>query len=157
QPSSGRRVRFGKLYVEYADPTDAAAEAVRVSKLRMPLTQGVPELPNPIAEIQRTGTAPATTISKLEPPLERNDGTLVHGHFKAVSGAKSYAVWVSAHADGRGAVNLTPGGIKSGGLVTGLRPALKFYFWVSYVDANGKTSKPSAAATATLVDTFTEK
>jgi hypothetical protein len=157
QPVASNAVEFGKLYVEYNDPADATPEAVRVSGLRIPLPQGVPDLPNPIAEAQRTGTAAPTAITKLEPPLERNDGTAVHVRFTEVPGAKMHFVWASAHADGRAAVNLTPGGAKSGVLVTGLRPALPLYFWVTYQDAQGKPSKPSAAATVTLVDTFAEK
>jgi hypothetical protein len=157
QPAASNRVEFGKLYVEYADPQDATNEAVRVSRLRLPLPQGVAALPNPIAEMQQGGTAAATAITRLAPPLQHNDGTAIHVHFRPVAGAKSYFVWVSAHADGRGAVNMTPGGAPSGGLVSGLRPALKFYFWVTYQDAKGKTSKPSAVAAATLVDTFKEK
>jgi hypothetical protein len=157
QPVASASVCLGKLYVEYADPADAKPEAVRQSRLRMPLPAGVPELPNPIAEMKRDGVGPATAIAKLEAPLERNDGTLVHVHFKEVPGAKAYQVWVSAHADGRGAVNMTPGGAKSGVLVRGLRPALKLYFWVTYQDAAGKMSKPSEAASAVLVDAFQEK
>jgi hypothetical protein len=107
--------------------------------------------------MQRDGVGAATAITKLEPPPEHNDGTAVHVHFKEAAGAKNHFVWVSAHADGRGAVNMTPGGAKSGALVSGLRPALKFYFWVAYQDAQGKPSKPSPPAEATLVDTFTEK
>jgi hypothetical protein len=52
---------------------------------------------------------------------------------------------------------MTPAGAKSGVLVRGLRPALPFHFWVTYEDAQGKPSKPSKPATATLVDTFKEK
>jgi len=50
-----------------------------------------------------------------------------------------------------------PGGAKSGVLIRDLRPKVPFYFWVTYRDAAGKWSKPSAAMTATLVDTFGEK
>jgi hypothetical protein len=157
QPAASDSVCLGKMFVEYADPADAMPEAVRLSRLRMPLPAGVPDLPNPIAQMQREGVGAATTIAKLEPPLERNDGTLIHVHFKDVPGAKQYHVWVSAHADGRGAVDMTPGGAKSGDLVRGLRPALKLYFWVSYLDGTGKPSKPSAPASATLVDAFKEK
>jgi hypothetical protein len=157
QPVSSPSVRFGKLFVEYAAPTDATEEAVRRSRLRMPLPQGVPELPNPIAELQRDGQGPPTGILKLEPPTQHNDGTTVHVHFREAPGAKHHYVWVSAHADGRGAVNVTPGGAKSGGLIYGLRPSLKFYFWVAYDDAQGKKSKPSPASSTVLVDTFKEK
>ena len=157
QPAAAATVSFGKLFAEYASAGDATDEAVRLSRLRMPLPQGVPELPNPIAELQTAGVGPATAIGKLEPPLEHNDGTSVRVFFGEVPAAKQHFVWVSAHTDGRGAVNLTPGGAKAGGLVAGLRPGLPFYFWVTYVDAEGKPSKPSAAASATLKDTFAEK
>jgi hypothetical protein len=36
QPAAENTVSLGKLYVEYASPEDATAEAVRVSRLRMP-------------------------------------------------------------------------------------------------------------------------
>lgn len=157
QPAAGDGVSFGKLFVEYASAGDAKPEAVTLSRLRMPLPAGVPNLPNPIAEQAKAGVGAGTAINKLEPPIERNDGTSVHVHFTEVVGAKQYFVWVSAHADGRGAVNLTPGGIKPGQAVRGLRPALPFYFWVTYIDAAGKASKPSAAVSATLKDTFSEK
>ena len=71
--------------------------------------------------------------------------------------AAGYQVWVSTHPDGRGAVNMTPGGARPGVVVRELRPRVQFYFWVAYKDSAGKTSKPSTAATATLVDTFGEK
>jgi hypothetical protein len=157
QPLAANAVRLGKLYAEYADPADATAEALRQSRLRMPLPQGAAELPNPIVQMERAGKAEATAITKLEPPTQHNDGTTVFVHFKEMPGAKNHFVWVSAHADGRGAVNLTPGGAKSGVLVRGLRPALPLTFWVTYQDAGGEMSKPSKPATATLVDTFTEK
>ncbi|HJT77961.1 MAG TPA: hypothetical protein VJ739_12230 [Gemmataceae bacterium] len=157
QPAASNRVEFGKLFAEYAAPEDATPEAVRVSRVRMPLPQGAADLPNPIAEMQRTGAGAPTAITKLEPPTQHNDGTTVRVHFREVAGAKSYFVWVSAHADGRGAVNLTPGGLKNGDAVGGLRPALPLTFWVTYQDARGKAAKPSAPATVTLVDTFTEK
>jgi hypothetical protein len=157
RPAASRQVCLGKLYVEYAAPEDATDGAVRVSRLRMPLPKGAPELPNPIVELQRDGSGAPTAITRLEAPLERNDGTLVRVHFREVAGAKTYFVWVSAHADGRGAVNLTPGGCKSGVLVQGLRPAIPFSFWVTYQDAKGVVSKPSAPTTATLVDMFKEK
>jgi hypothetical protein len=157
QPVASNQVSLGKLYVEYADTADSTAEAVRISKLRMPLPTGIAALPNPIAEMQRDGKLAVTAISKLVPPLLQNDGTKVHVHIQPAAAAKTYFVWASAHGDGRGAVNLTPSGVKSGELVYGLRPALKLYFWVAYQDAKGQMSKPSAVVSATLVDAFKEK
>ena len=113
-------------------------------------------MPNPIADAQKDGTLSATSITKLEPPLDRNDGTSVHVHFTEVTGM-THHVWVGTRPDGRGAVNMTPGGAKTGVLIRELRPKLPLYFWVTYRDAMGKTSKPSAVATTTLVDMFGEK
>src|SRR5262249_27552310 len=113
QSTASDTVCFGKLYVEYASPEDATSEAVRISKLRMPLPTGVPELPNPIAEMEQTGIGTAPKITGLEPPAEQNAGTSVHVNFNEVEGAKNHFVWVSAHEDGRGAVNMTPSGAKS--------------------------------------------
>jgi hypothetical protein len=157
QPVASSAAQFGKLHVEYDTPDDATPEAVRLSRLRQPLPEGEADLPNPIARMQKEGKAEPTAITKLAPPLEYNDGTPVHVYYKEVSGAKAHHVWVSAHADGRGAVNLTPQGAKSGVRVAGLRPGVAFYFWVTYVDGQGQPSRPSAPVTATLVDTFQQR
>jgi hypothetical protein len=157
QPAASNVVRLGKLVVEYASPDDATEEAVRISRLRMALPIGLPVLPNPIAEMQRDGQGTAPTITRLEPPAEHNDGTKARIFFQEAPSAKAHFVWVSAHADGRGAVNLTPAGARSGVLLTGLRPGLKSYFWVTYRDAMGKMSKPSRPGSITLIDTFNEK
>lgn len=157
QPVASDSVLLGKLYAEYASPADAAPEAVRVSQVRMPPPAFPKELPNPVARWQKEGALDPTAVVKLEPPLDRNDGTTVHIHFKEVPAAKAYHVWVGTRPDGAGAVNMTPGGAKSGVLIGELRPKLPLYFWVTYQDATGKTSKPSAAATITLVDMFGEK
>lgn len=163
QPVASDTVCLGKLLAEYDAPADAAPVAVVTSKLRMPLPKGVPDLPNPIVLMEKEGAGAPTKIMKLEPPIEHNDGTAVHVHFSEVEGKKHF-VWVGVRQDGKGAINLTPNGIKSGGLVRGLRPALPLYFWVTYQDAaqgkqdpQAKHSRPSAAATATLVDAFSQK
>lgn len=157
QPATADTVCLGKLHVEYANPSDATPPAVAVSKLRMLPPKGVPDLPNPIVALEKEGTAEPMRILKLVPPLEHNDGTTVHVHFQEAEGGRKHFVWVGVRPDGRGAVNLTPAGVKSGALVRGLRPALKFYFWVTYLDAQGKPSRPSAPMEATLVDTFSQK
>jgi hypothetical protein len=157
RPAAAPSVCLGKLFAEHAEPSDATDEAVRVSRLRLPLPAGVPELPNPIARMRQEGAGAPTAITELRPPREHNDGTQVGVFFREVPGAKAYHVWVSAHADGRGAVDLTPGGARSGVRVAGLRPALRLYFWVVYQNAVGKTSKPSEPASVVLADTFTEK
>lgn len=157
QPAASNQVSLGKVYIEYAMPDDALPEATRLARLRMPLPTGVPPLPNPIADFERDGVGEPVAITKLEPPISQNDGTLVHVHFDEQLAAAKHFVWVGIRPDGKGAVNLTPAGAKTGVLVRGLRPALPLHFWVTYQTADGKMSKPSKAATATLVDVFKEK
>jgi hypothetical protein len=157
QPAASDTVCFGKLYAEYASTADEAPLAVAQAKLRMPLPKGAPDLPNPIVLMEKEGTSAPTKILRLEPPLEHNDGTMVHVHFNEVQTAKKHFVWVGIRPDGKGAVNLTPKGAKNGAPVRGLRPALPLYFWVTYVDAQGRQSRPSQPMNATLVDTFSQK
>jgi hypothetical protein len=157
QPAASDTVAFGKLYVEYATPEDATPGAVRESKLRRPAPQESPNLPNPIADLQRDGVGAPTMLVKLTAPEHYYDGTRMHVHFIEVSGAKAYHLWVSAHGDGRGAVDKAPAGIANGQLVTGLRPKIKLYYWITYDDANGKPSKPSPRHEEITVDHFKEK
>jgi len=157
QSNASDTVYFGKLLVEYERSEDATPEAVKESRLRMPMPKELPNLPNPIAEMARDGVGAPTEITGLKAPEHYYDGTRMHVNFKPVPGAKACHLWVSAHEDGRGAINLVPGGIKSGDLVLGLRPSIKLYYWITYKDAQDKTSKPSPAHMEVTVDNFKEK
>ena len=157
QPVASDEVAFGKMLVEYESPADRTDEAVRLSRLRMPAPTGVPDLPNPIADLARDGVGAPTKITKLEPPEHIYDGTRAHVWFEPVEGATKYCVWVSAHADGRGATNMAPAGITNGQLITGLRAGVKLYYWVTYEDKDKKVSKPSPVREEVLIDNFKEK
>jgi hypothetical protein len=157
QPVSCDTVSFGKLFVEYDSAADATEDAVIQSRLRMPMPKEIPNLPNPIAQFEREGEAAPVRIVKLEPPTHYYDGTRMHVFFDEHADAKAHYLWVSAHADGQGAVNLTPGGIKSGALVYGLRPGVPLYYWIVWSDAKGKMSKPSPVHREVTVDNFKEK
>jgi len=156
QPVASDTVAFGKMYAEYAAPEDASDAAVKRSQLRMPRPP-TPDLPNPIAQMQRDGVGAPTKLLKLTQPDHYYDGTRMHVHFQEAPGAKAYHLWVSPHADGRGAVNLVPPGIGNGQLVTGLRPGIKLYYWIVYADADGKLSKPSPVHAEITVDNFQQK
>ncbi|NQU10540.1 hypothetical protein HQ590_07115, partial [bacterium] len=157
QTNASDTVAFGKLHVEYETPADATTEAVRQSRLRMPLPRGVPDLPNPIAEFQRDGVGAPVRITRLTPPAHYYDGTRMHVHFDGDPATQKHFLWVGAHADGRGAVNLTPNGLKSGDLVRGLRPGVPLYYWIVYTDEQGKSSQPSPTHEEVTVDNFKEK
>ncbi|MCX7706002.1 MAG: hypothetical protein N2115_07095, partial [bacterium] len=157
QPVSSDTVCFGKMYVEYEKPEDATGKAISISKVRMPRPKTIPQLPNPIAEMEKTGVYEPMSITKLEPPSWGADGTNVHVYFTETPQAEKYFVWVGPYPDGRGAVNLTPYGAKNGQQIYGLRPGIKLYYWVVWQDKEGKLSKPSRVHSEILVDMFKEK
>jgi hypothetical protein len=107
--------------------------------------------------LQRDGVGAAPGPITLAPPEHYYDGTRMHVNFTETAGAKAHHLWVSAHPDGRGAVNLVPAGVKPGQLVTGLRPGVKLYYWLTYTDAQDKPSKPSPVHEEVTVDNFKEK
>lgn len=157
QPVVSDTVCFGKLFVEYEGPEDSGSEAIRISRIRKPVPKGNFDLPNKIKKMETENSAEPTEITKIQPPEHEYDGTRCLVYFNEKEGAKNYFIWVGAYPDGRGAVNLTPSGIKNGGMVYGLRPGITFYFWIVYQDAADKMSKPSKAFPTILYDTFAEK
>ncbi len=147
-------VLLGDLFAEYASAADKRDEVVRLSKVRMPLPPGIPELPNPIAELAKTGVGAPAKVLSVTDPVHQYDGTRCHVHFESVPGAKSYHVWVSPYADGRGGLQLGAGWTESGKLIEGLRPGIEFYVFIVYTDKDGTLSKPSAPLKFTLKDRF---
>ena len=147
-------VLLADLNAEYAVEADRGDEAVRLSKLRMPIPKGAPEMTNPIAEFARTGIGAPTKILKVTDPLSQYDGTRCNVSFDLVAGAKGYDVWVSPYADGRGAMQLGTAWTESGKLIEGLRPDVDFHVFVIYTDKDGKLSKPSEPLQFKLKDRF---
>lgn len=156
-PAASDEVSLGRLYAEYDSPDDATEEAVRVSRLRAPAPVRTAPLPNPIAELEKTGRGTAPAITGVRPPSQANDGTLAHIDFRPARGKSRYELWVSAHADGEAAVNLTPEGLAPGQLVMGLRAGLPLYYWLVAVDGRGHRTKPSKPVRQVLVDGATTK
>jgi hypothetical protein len=157
QPVAGNSVQLGKIAVQYERPEDATEEAVKLSRLRMPLPTGLAALPNPIQGLEKEGLGAPTKLVKLAEPAHYYDGTRMHVHFEEAPGAVKYYVYCGPYADGRGAVNMVPGGIKNGQLVGGFRPGVPLFFWIVWEDKDKKLSKPSAVHAQTLVDNFKEK
>ena len=55
----------------------------------MPLPTGVPDLPNPIAEMTRDGVGAPTKITGLKAPEHWYDGTRMRVNFAEAPGAKA--------------------------------------------------------------------
>ena len=154
QPTSAADVQLGDLYAEYAAPADKTEEAVRLSRLRMPVPEDVPALGNPIRELRKSGVGEPTAVTRVTLPDQQADGTRSYVHFEPVAGAKTYDIWVSPYPDGNGAIKLGSAWAQSGQLIQGLHAGTDFYLFVTYEDADAQRSKPSDPYKIHLQDAF---
>jgi hypothetical protein len=150
-------VLLGALYAEYERPADKTDEAVRLSRLRMPLPATLPELANPIRTLTEAGKTAGPELTKINPPEREYDGRRCHVYFAPVAGAKSYDVWVSTYADGRGAILLGKDWTAPGQLLTGLSPNIDLYLFVVAKNAAGKASRPGKGFKVNLKDMFPQR
>lgn len=150
-------VLLGSLYAEYETAADRTPDAVRRSRLRMPLPAAPPELANPLKKLNETGTGAGPNITKIAPPERDYDGKRCHVSFEPMETAAKYDIWASPYADGRGAVQLGAGWTKPGQLLTGLSPNIDLYLFVVAVDSMGKPSRPGKAFKVNLKDMFPMK
>lgn len=153
-PAAADDVLLGALYAEYEKPADQKDEAVRLSRLRMPVPKIAPDLANPIRKLAEAGATPGPEVTKVVPPEREYDGRRCHVQFAPAAGAKTYDVWVTTYADGRGAVLLGKDWTAPGQLLTGLSPNIDLYLFVMAKDAAGKASKPGKAFKVNLKDMF---
>lgn len=153
-PANPADVLLADLFAEYATEADRTDDAIRLSRLRMPQPKEAPPLGNPIQKLTETGVGAPTTITKVAPPEREYDGTRCHVFFDPVAGAKSYDIWVSTYADGRGAIKLANGWTQPGQLLTGLPANVALYLFVTSTGADDKPSKPSTAKRILLKDDF---
>lgn len=156
-PASSDDVLLGSLYAEYEKPADKTDEAVRLSRLQMPVPNAAPDLANPIRKLDEIGKTAGPEVMKINAPEREYDGRRCHVHFAPAAGAKTYDVWVSTYADGRGAVLLGKDWTAPGQLLTGLSPNVDLYLFVVAKDAMGKPSKPGKPFKVNLKDMFPQK
>lgn len=147
-------VLLGNLYAEYKTEQDMTDEAIRLSRIRMPMPEGVADLDNPIVDMARTGTFESAGVTKITLPEQQADGMRCYVHFDPVTGAKHYDVWVSPYHDGRGALRLGKAWTEPGLLLRGLRPETDFFLFLTVTDQDGKQSKPSKPFKIQLKDVF---
>lgn len=154
QPTRPDDVLLGDLYAEYETASDKTDEVVRLSRVRMPMPEGVPDVGNPIKDLESKGVGAPTVITKTELPLHQYDGTRCHVFFDKVAGATGYNLWVSPYENGNGAIEMAKDWKEPGQLLTGLRPEVDFHIFVVYTDKDGKVSKPSKPFKIRLRDMF---
>jgi len=167
-PVQDLAIELDDLTVEYATAQDMTDEPVKVQQAAALASakKELPALPNPHANLQATGVGAAPTMAKVSPTDEgKYEGNRLLIDITPIAGVKSYKGYVSVYPDGRGALPLgidkqskhrRVGMVKSDNqlLFDGLRPATPMYFFVTYVDANGKESKPSAIRQVVTKDEF---
>ena len=78
-------------------------------------------------------------------------------YFAPVTGAKTYDVWVSTYADGRGAVLLGKDWTAPGQLLTALSPNTDLYLFVVAREAAEKASRPGKHFKVNLKDMFPQR
>lgn len=157
---TNRGVQLSDLIAVYASAEAMTDAPVRLQQAAAKLFQApkidLATLPNPIAELRGKGVGAATTFTKVTPPDHGYDGTRVEVTIQPVEGAKEYRVYVAAHANGALAQQLVKDD-KPQMLVTGLRPEFPLYLFATYMDKDGKESKPSDARRILLKDDFPMK
>ncbi|MDA0840292.1 MAG: hypothetical protein O2857_21190 [Planctomycetota bacterium] len=153
-PAKMDDVLLADLFAEYETEQGMTREAIRLSKLRMSVPEGIPELGNPIQEMAQSGTFDCAGVTRITLPDQEADGTKCYVHFDPVEGAKSYDIWVSPYQDGKGAMKLGSAWPESGKLLTGLRQDTDFYLFLVVTNAEGKLSRPSTPYKIHLKDIF---
>jgi hypothetical protein len=149
-------VLLGDLYVEYAADSDMGDEAVRLSKIRAPqFPAGA--LPNPNAELTKTGTLPAGRITGVKDPDTWFDGTRGVFSFDMPGEAVSADIWLSRYPDGKGALKQGTDLKSSPSKISGFLADTEFYAFLVYTDKEGNTSAPSEPFKFKMVDHFSHQ
>jgi hypothetical protein len=150
-----RSYKLAGLVAEYEAEGDAGDGAVAASRVRMPLPEWSGPAENPIARLAAEGAGAPPVIKEFVEPPHFNDGRSMLIRF-AADPALTYNLYLSRFADGRGA-DLLVKGVKDGQPVTGLRPELKMYLFLTAAGADKAESKPSKAFELVTHDNFAEK
>jgi hypothetical protein len=160
QPLTDRGVELVDLVAVYPDAAAASEAPMRLQQATaaLPLYRVDQRqlLPNPIAELRtRAAAPPAPELASVKPPAQGNDGTRLEVAITPVAGATVYKVYVAANADGAGAKALATGPTPTL-QVTGLRPDLSLYLFVTYTK-DQQESQPSPARQVLIKDQFPMK
>ncbi|MBI4283840.1 MAG: hypothetical protein HY663_05160 [Chloroflexi bacterium] len=150
-----RTYKIAGLIAEYDSIKHAKDEILTLYRLRRqtPKWQGPAE--NPIARMRDENTGEAPLIKGFEEPPHWNDGRQMLIRFDENEGYL-YNLYLSRYADGRGAERLS-GQYKDTQMVSGLRPGIEMYFFLTAIGPDGKESRPSETFRLVTEDKFLEK
>lgn len=150
-----RSYKLSGLVAEYTSESDATDVAVTAGEVRKPVPDWTGPVDNPIARLTAEGAGHAPAIAEFVEPSHFNDGRQMIIRFIGVEGT-AYNLYLSRYEDGRGA-DLLRKSVKNNDLVTGLRPGIPLYFFLTGTGPDGRESQPSAAFRLITRDNFKEK
>jgi hypothetical protein len=150
-----RSYKLAGLVAEYDTEENATDTPVADSKIRMPLPEWKGPDENQIVKLAAEGVGTAPTIKAFNEPPHFNDGRRMIIRFDQ-DPALTYKLYIGRYPDGRGA-ELLVGEVKDKQLVTGLRPEMSLYMFLTATNAEKKESKPSTSFELVTHDNFAEK
>lgn len=154
RPIENRTYKLAGLVAEYADQGQTKQDVIAKHQYReVPAWTGPQE--NPLAKLAETGVGDAPTIKGFEEPGHWNDGRQMVLRVDAKPDVK-YCLYLSRYPDGRGAEKIGAAYTDKSN-VTGLRPGITMYLFMTATGADGKESKPSAGYKLVTEDKFAEK
>jgi len=139
-------------------PGDDRPDVLAAYRARKPLPTWAGPQSNIIADLRRDGVGEAPTIRNFTPPHHFPDGRRMLIHFDQAEGY-SYRVYLSLYEDGRGAelISHPARPVNDDSLITGLKPGVPLYLFLTRVDAEKRESPPSPAFRLVTEDNFAEK
>jgi hypothetical protein len=150
-----RSYKLSQLVAEYESEDNTKPAIIAKSKLRMPLPAWTGPVENTLAKLTAEGAGAGPELREFTEPTHFNDGRRMTIHFDEAPGLK-YNLYLSLYPDGRGA-DLLKAGVKPEQVVTGLRPEIPLYLFLTSVGADKKESKPSKPIKLITHDNFAEK
>ena len=150
-----RSYKLSQLVAEYDSEENTTPAVIAKSKLRMPAAVWAGPVDNTLARLSAEGTGAAPELREFTEPPHFNDGRRMTIHFDETPGLK-YNLYLSIYPDGRGA-DLLKAGVKSEEVVTGLKPEVPMYLFLTSGGADNKESKPSKPVKLITHDNFAEK
>jgi hypothetical protein len=150
-----RSYKLSKLVAEYEKEEHLSPAVLALHKLRMPAAVWKGPTENILAKMTAEGGAPGPELREFTEPTHFNDGRRMVIHFSQAPGLK-YNLYLSLYPDGRGA-DLLKAAVKDGDLVTGLRPEIPMYLFLTSTGDDKQESKPSKPVKLVTKDNFAEK
>ncbi|NQU11280.1 hypothetical protein HQ590_10845 [bacterium] len=150
-----RSYKLSRLVAEYDTEEATTPAIVKRHQIRQPVPVWSGPAENLMAQLAAAGVGTAPDIREVVEPLQWRDGRQMIIRFNQAPEFK-YNLYVSRYPDGKGA-ELLQGNVTDNLMVTGLRPEMSLYLFLTAIGADQKESKPSQVFHLITHDNFAEK